>query len=68
MNHYYINDEPQTTGEREVHKEGCTYLPSVLNRTYLGMFDTCHGAVQKAKEKYSNVDGCYFCSYACHTR
>lgn len=68
MDFYYVNDKPQITGEHEVHKDGCTYLPDIENRTFLGMFSTCKEAVEKAREKYNNVDGCYFCSYACHSR
>ncbi|WP_229608386.1 hypothetical protein [Vibrio parahaemolyticus] len=68
MEHYYVNDEAQTTGEHEVHKDNCTFLPSVSNRTYLGLFNFCSDAVAKAKEKHLNVDGCKFCCPACHTR
>jgi len=68
MNHYYVNDNAQSTGEHEVHKEGCHKLPNPTNRTYLGYFENCHKAVTKAKEIFRNVDGCYYCSNACHTR
>ena len=66
MNHYYVNDNAQPTGEHEVHTSTCQYLPS--NRTYLGYFSSCKDAVAKAKTIYSNVDGCFFCSRPCHTR
>lgn len=66
MDHYYVNDTTQATGEHEVHKEGCNYFPS--NRSYLGYYSSCHEAIKRAKEKYSNVDGCYTCSRPCHTR
>lgn len=68
MDQYYVNKNAQPTGEHEVHKEGCAYLPSVVNRTYLGSFSTCQEAIQKARTFYSNVDGCYFCCRACNTR
>lgn len=51
-----------------MRKEGSTKLPHASDRDYLGMFATCHGAVRKAREKYAEVDGCYFCSRDCHTR
>ncbi|MEI8388819.1 MAG: hypothetical protein WCG23_02930 [bacterium] len=65
---YYVNQNAQSTGEHEVHCEECSYLPDVLNRQYLGAFDNCRDAVKKAKEYYSNVDGCYYCCKPCHTR
>lgn len=66
MASYYVNNEAQSTGEHEVHAYGCTYFPS--NRTYLGEFASCWGAITEAKKYYGNVDGCCWCSRACHTR
>jgi hypothetical protein len=66
MARYYVNDRPQTTGEHEVHKSNCIYLPA--NKTDLGEHDTCHSAVRKAKQIYSNSDGCATCCPECHTR
>lgn len=66
MDKYYVNDKAQSTGEHEVHKEGCSHFPS--NTTSLGTFSHCKGAVEKAGTIYSNVDGCYWCSPDCHTR
>jgi len=68
MHNYYVNDNPQSTGVHEVHKEGCSFMPSILNRTYLGMFSNCRDAVAKAITIYNNVDGCYYCANECHTR
>ena len=66
---YYVNKNPQSqsSGEHEVHKEGCTFMPSEENRMYLGSFDNCQDAVQEAKKHYQIVDGCYYCSRECHT-
>lgn len=66
MDHYYVNDHAQSTGEHEVHKEGCSFFPS--DRTYLGYFFSCQGAIDEAKNKYADVDGCAFCCPDCHTR
>jgi hypothetical protein len=66
MAKYYVNKEAQSTGEHEVHKKGCQYFPS--RHIYLGIFSSCQGAVKKAKEQYTNVDGCAYCSPSCHTR
>lgn len=65
---YYANKNAQTTGEHEVHKSDCSYLPDSTNRLHLGDHASCQSAVQEAKKHYTNVDGCYFCSHACHKR
>ena len=67
MDHYYVNMNAQSTGEHEVHKDGCSYLPNIENRKHLGYFSTCKQALQEAKKYYSNVDGCYYCTN-CHTK
>jgi hypothetical protein len=66
MENYYVNNDAQSTGEHEVHKDGCSYMPR--NKTYLGLYTNCAAAVQKARTVFSNVDGCYYCCNACHTR
>ncbi len=68
MDHYYVNDQPQITGEHEVHKEGCAWMPSIVNRSYLGCFPACQPAVIEARKKFFNVDGCFWCCRDCHTR
>lgn len=67
MTLYYVNKNQQQNGDHEVHKTGCTYLPNLENRIYLGDYDSCYPAVQKAKGYFSQVNGCYYCAYACHT-
>lgn len=66
MAYYYVNKNAQSNGDHEVHKSGCTYLPKIENRIFLGDFITCRSAVTKAKDYYSQVDGCYYCSNSCH--
>jgi hypothetical protein len=68
MDKYYVNKNAQTTGEHEVHKEGCEWMPLAENRIYLGEFYSCSSALRKAREYYDNVDGCYYCCKECHTR
>jgi hypothetical protein len=68
MDRYYVNDQPQPTGEHEVHKESCTHGPSSQNQKYLGEFSNCKAAVAEARKIYDEVDGCYFCAKECHTR
>jgi len=66
MDYYYVNKNAQSNGDHEVHKGSCNYLPDSDNRIYLGYFSSCSEAVNKAKEYYNQVDGCYFCAYECH--
>ena len=68
MASYYVNRNAQSDGYHEVHRDGCSYLPDANNRLYLGQFYTCGPAVIEAKKYYNKVDGCYWCSRACHTR
>lgn len=67
MPRYYVNDNSQTNRDHEVHQEGCSWMPKQENRTYLGYHSTCKSAVEKAKEYYSQVNGCFYCSKECHT-
>ena len=67
MPKYYVNKNAQDNGDHEVHKEGCSYMPDEENRQYLGIFDDCYAAVEKAKEYFSQSNGCYYCSLDCHT-
>ena len=67
MASYYVNKNAQSNGDHEVHKSGCSYLPLASNRIYLGEHSTCQSAVLAAKQHYSQVNGCYYCSKACHT-
>lgn len=64
---YYVNKNAQANGDHEVHTETCTWCPAEHNRTYLGQFDSCAPAVREAKKHYTQVNGCFYCSNACHT-
>jgi hypothetical protein len=68
MAKYYMNKNAQSNGDHEVHKEGCSHMPKPQNQKYLGMFNSCHAAVQEAKKWDPMADGCYYCSRECHTR
>ncbi len=68
MEHYYVNTGKDKDGHNEVHTESCDFLPSVLNREYLGYYSNCKDAVEKAKSNgYKEADGCIHCSRDCHT-
>ena len=64
---YYVNRNAQPTGEHEVHRSDCAWLPDAENRIYLGVFSDGKAAVKAAKQCYSNVDGCYYCCNEAHT-
>lgn len=70
MPNYCVNKNAQPTGEHEVHNvtANCNYLPLPSNRLDLGWHADCESAIKKAKNHYSNVDGCYYCCKECHTR
>jgi hypothetical protein len=68
MESYYVNKNAQENGDHEVHKSGCTYMPTAENRIYLGDFNECYSAVLAAMKHYTQVNGCYHCSKACHTQ
>ncbi len=65
--HYYVNKNEQDNGDHEVHESGCSHSPDAENRKHLGDFSNCHAAVAEAKKHYSQSNGCYYCSEACHT-
>ena len=64
---YYVNSNPQDNGDHEVHRSDCSFLPDRENLVYLGDFLSCSDAVRKAREHFNQVNGCYYCSSACHT-
>ena len=67
MARYYVNDTPQTSGDHEVHREGCRWLKLASYTTFLGEFTSCFGAVIAAKKKYPTANGCAYCSPDCNT-
>lgn len=68
MDYYYVNKNAQSGGEHEVHKASCKELPLSENLIALGYFSNCADAVREARKHYANVDGCWYCCRACHTR
>lgn len=68
MDHYYVNDNDQPSGEHEVHKNTCIYFSKIVSKTELGYYTNCREAVLKARTFYTNVDGCAYCCPECHTR
>lgn len=66
LDKYYVNQNTQANGDHEVHKASCSFMPEPQHRTYLGEFSSCQAAVRKAKEKFRQSNGCYYCNHECH--
>ncbi len=71
MPNFIVNKNAQSAdnNEHEVHNttNPCSYMPATHNQLDLGWHTDCHGAVKKAKETYSNSNGCAYCCPDCHT-
>lgn len=64
---YYVNRETNNpNNNHEVHISGCQWMPSEINRDYLGMFNSCTEALNRARISYTNVDGCATCCPDCN--
>ena len=65
MAYYYVNVRAQPNGDHEVHEQGCRFMP--LIRRDLGEHPNCQSAIKGAKKIYPESNGCFYCSYPCHT-
>lgn len=66
MHCYTVNKNAQPSGDHEVHKDGCHYLPEWENQLPLGAHESCRTAVEKAKKRYPTADGCAHCCPECN--
>ena len=66
MERYCVNENSDEHGYHEVHKVTCDHLPEAQKQYDLGYCSSCHAALVKAEQRFSQVDGCYFCCYECH--
>ncbi|QTE22677.1 hypothetical protein [Polaribacter cellanae] len=55
MANYYVNKKAQSNRDHEVHKSGCSWLPELENRIYLGSYNNC----KEVENYYTKVNGCY---------
>ncbi len=67
MEKYYVNNNAQSSGDHEVHRASCVYVPYIISKKDLGYHDNCSSAVKEAKKTHSRANGCKTCSPACHT-
>ncbi|MTK53605.1 hypothetical protein [Paludibacter sp.] len=61
MASYYVNRQPLSTGEHEVHRSDCEHLPNIKNLYYLGNLDSAEEAILEAEKYFVKVKGCEFC-------
>lgn len=67
MASYYVNRRPEPNGDHEVHKSGCSQLPLVEDKQFLGDFVSCYGAMAEALRFYPTANGCAECAAQCHS-
>jgi hypothetical protein len=69
MPQYCVNENAQANGDHEVHNVTAnkTCLPALSNRRNLGEQTDCWAALDAAKRHFDDVDGCAYCTPACHT-
>lgn len=65
---YHVNDNAQSSGDHEVHLQGCYWLGLATRTTALGYRSSCADAVRAARAKYRQCNGCATCSPECHTQ
>ncbi len=56
---YCVNRDPEPSGERAVHEEGCRWWP--LFRVNLGWHPDCRSALRDARGYYPAVEACPVC-------
>jgi len=66
MDKYYVHTKKTKDGYYEIHCYNCWLIPEKKELEYLGEFDNCRGALEKARESYYPVHGCAWCSIECN--
>lgn len=64
---YYVHKDDHLSGDNEVHRQGCRWMPDKDDREYLGHYDGCKRAVAEADARDYNANGCPYCCPTCHT-
>ena len=68
MARYYVNKNKDNDGDNEVHIDGCAWLEMAMETEFLGDFTSCLPAVDEARSRGYDADGCEHCSEDCHAR
>ncbi len=66
MYKYYVTKRTNQEGRREIHREGCAYLPERGSCLYLGKLASSFSAVAEARRIYTDINGCFHCAPECH--
>lgn len=69
MDDFYLNKNEQPNGDHEVHRSNCYWLPSLINREYLGRFTSSFTAILQARATHVTwrINGCAHCCPESHT-
>ena len=69
LTHYYVNknDEHNPGHDHEVHTEEHALELGIKSKIDLGYFESCHVALEKARQYYSDADGCAICCPECNS-
>jgi len=59
--YYYVNKQSGYNNNHVVHAAGCTHLPDMDNRLFLGSFYHVNAAILQAKKYYTGAIGCENC-------
>lgn len=62
MASYFVNKQPNQDGAHEVHCEGCSNLPDMEDRIFLGKFLNCNDAVLIAQRIFDRASCCAHCA------
>ncbi len=61
MAEFYIEKQPNATGEHIVHSSTCSSLPATESMQYLGAYSNANAPVNRAVDRYSKVSTCPTC-------
>ena len=65
---FFLSTTTTNNGEHIVHKEVCDFLPTNSLRIDLGEYYSCEEALEEAKKKFKNSNGCFHCLVLCHDK
>lgn len=70
MTYYIINKDRQSGYgyNHEIHKDWCSWKPSYSNQEPLGWYSSDEEALEAARLKYPDADGCIHCCPSIHKR
>jgi hypothetical protein len=61
MKFFYLSSKPEPSGEYLVHQKDCLHIPEILERDYLGPFNSGAEALRKARSIQAKAACCPLC-------